>query len=231
MTHFSTQMDIEPDRWDTKANRTLGQNAEEKKVNAFLDELRSSVQRFYYDMQASGDRVFALALKNKLSATEEKPIGSTMELFDKFISEYAEIVAANNYGKEALLRYKVTKRRVLEFFGKELKAKDLPLEQITKRLLDCFYLWLRSEYKVGNNTAILFLHKFSTVYKMAWDNGWVNGNPFHQNGKAGGERSDRLLPPVVPIPRTSLKSMLERILNPSTALTDTSYGGTANFSE
>ena len=23
------------------------------------------------------------------------------------------------------------------------------------------------------------MHKFSTVYKMAWDNGWVSGNPFH----------------------------------------------------
>ena len=37
--------------------------------------------------------------------------------------------------------------------------------------------------------------------------------------------------PVVPIPRISLKSMLERILKPSTALMVTSYGGAANFSE
>ena len=34
-------------------------------------------------------------------------------------------------------------------------------------------------YKIGNNTAIHFMHKFSTVYKMAWDYGWVTGNPFH----------------------------------------------------
>lgn len=34
-------------------------------------------------------------------------------------------------------------------------------------------------YKIGNNTAIHFMHKFSTVYKMALDYGWVSGNPFH----------------------------------------------------
>lgn len=179
MAHFSTQQDIEPEFWNSKAGRTLGNTPEQKGINNVLTQIAASVQRFYYDMQSAGDSATALKLKNKVCATEEKPIKSTMELFDKFISEYAEIVEANNYGTEALLRYKVTKSRVQEFFEKELKAKDLPLDQITKRLLDRFYLWLRSEYKVGNNTAILFIHKFSTVYKMAWDNGWVSGNPFH----------------------------------------------------
>lgn len=180
MVHFSTQMDIEPDCWDGKANRTLGQTGEQRKINNFLDELRSSVQRFYYDMQASGQQVSALALKNKLCSTEEKPVKSTMELFDKFIAEYAVIVQNNGYGKEALVRYKICKNRVQEFLQSEIHADDIPLENINKRLLDRFYLWNRSTYKVCNNTAIHFMHKFSTVYKMAWDNGWVQGNPFHQ---------------------------------------------------
>ena len=102
-----------------------------------------------------------------------------MELFDKFIKEYAEIVESNGYGKEALIRYKICKNRVQEFIHDELGVKDLPLDNITKRLLDRFYIWNRSTYKIGNNTAIHFMHKFSTVYKMAWDNGWVSGNPFH----------------------------------------------------
>lgn len=33
-------------------------------------------------------------------------------------------------------------------------------------LFDKFYLWNRKTYKIGNNTAIHFMHKFSTVYKM-----------------------------------------------------------------
>ncbi len=57
-------------------------------------------------------------------------------------------------------------------------ADDIPVESINKRLLDKFYLWNRTVYKIGNNTAIHFMHKFSTVYKMALDYGWVSGNPF-----------------------------------------------------
>jgi len=36
-----------------------------------------------------------------------------MQLFDKFITEYAELVEAKGYGKEALLHYKICKNRGL----------------------------------------------------------------------------------------------------------------------
>ena len=179
MAHFSTQQEIEPDRWDSRGNRTLGQTNDEKTINAFLDEIKASLSRHYYDLQASGESISALKLKNKLCSTDEKPIKSTMDLFDKFITEYAELVKARGYGKEALIRYKICKNRVQEFLKDEMHANDISIDAINKRLLDKFYLWNRKTYKIGNNTAIHFMHKFSTVYKMAWDYGWVTGNPFH----------------------------------------------------
>ena len=42
------------------------------------------------------------------------------------------------------------------------------------------YLWLRSERKLNNNTAVKFMHRFSSIHKMARDNGWVVGDPFKQ---------------------------------------------------
>lgn len=179
MAHFSTQQSVDPTRWDTKANRTYGLTQDDKTINAVLDEIKSSLFRHYYDMQATGESISALKLKNKLCSTEEKPIKSTMDLFDKFITEYAELVKARGYGKEALIRYKICKNRVQEFLKDEMHANDISIDAINKRLLDKFYLWNRKTYKIGNNTAIHFMHKFSTVYKMAWDYGWVTGNPFH----------------------------------------------------
>ena len=98
-----------------------------------LDEIKASLHRYYYDCQASGESVSALKLKNKLCSTEEKPIKSTMQLFDKFITEYAELVQTKGYGKEALIRYKICKNRVQEFLKKEMHADDIPVESINKR--------------------------------------------------------------------------------------------------
>ena len=60
------------------------------------------------------------------------------------------------------------------------KVNDLPLQDVNKRFLDKLYLWLRSERKLNNNTAVKFMHRFSSIHKMARDNGWVVGDPFKQ---------------------------------------------------
>ena len=59
MAHFSTQQEIEPDRWDAKGNRTLGLRSEERTINMILDEIEASLHRYYYDCQASGERAAA----------------------------------------------------------------------------------------------------------------------------------------------------------------------------
>ena len=103
-------------------------------------------------------------------------------LFDLFIDYYEKLVVTQDYGHESFFRYKVCKDRVMAFVNKEYKTSDLPLTDISKRFLDKLYLYLRSERKLNNNTAVKFMHRFSTVFKMARDNGWVNGDPFkHQH--------------------------------------------------
>ena len=66
----------------------------------------------------------------------------------------------------------------MHFISMNYKTSDLPLTSIDKRFLDKLYLYLRTERGLNNNTAVKFLHRFSSVYKMARDNGWVNGDPF-----------------------------------------------------
>ena len=100
------------------------------------------------------------------------------KLFDLFISDYEKLVLTQDYGKESFFRYKVCKDRVMHFIQKEYKTSDLPLTDINKRFLDKLYLYLRTERRLNNNTAVKFLHRFSSAYKMARDNGWVSGDPF-----------------------------------------------------
>lgn len=60
------------------------------------------------------------------------------------------------------------------------KVNDMPLQDINKQFLDKLYLWLRSDCQLCNNTAVKFLHRFSSIFRMARDNGWVTGDPFNQ---------------------------------------------------
>lgn len=177
MIHFSTKMYVLPERWDPKHYRTLGLTKDEKNINALLDELKSAVQRRYFDMQASSEVITASKIKQVLFSTDEKSI-TLMALFDKYISDYEKLVLTQDYGQESFFRYKICRSRVAEYIQKQYKVSDYPLADINRKFLDNLYLWLRSEHKLNNNTTVKFIHRFSSVFKMARDNGWVSGDPF-----------------------------------------------------
>ncbi len=178
MIHFSTTKSILPERWDSKNHRTLGRTSEEKTINQALEELKGAIHRHFFDLQSAGETISANKIKSLLFSIDEKKHISIGKLFDLFITDYEKLVLTQDYGKESFFRYKVCRDRVLSFIEKEYKTKDLPLNDINKRFLDKLYLYLRSETKVNNNTAVKFMHRFSSVFKMARDNGWVQGDPF-----------------------------------------------------
>ena len=67
MAHFSTQQEIEPDRWDAKGNRTLGLRSEERTINMILDEIKASLHRYYYGSKTPVLPAFVFAvLRNGL---------------------------------------------------------------------------------------------------------------------------------------------------------------------
>lgn len=178
MTHVSTKFQILPERWNVKEGKTLGHSREEKEINSHLETLHASIVRRYYDLQAAGKELSAHRLKMELTSTDEEKNISVNDLFERFINDYEKLVLTQDYGKESFCRYKVCRDRVQEFMKKEYKVHDMPLTAINKRFLDKLYLYLRTERKINNNTAVKFMHRFSSVYKMARDNGWIVGDPF-----------------------------------------------------
>ena len=180
MSTFSTQESIEPDRWDSKAQRTVGRTEAEKDINSHLDKLLTATQNSYYDLLATEMDVNADRLKMKATGTEDKVPHTFVELSNLYIKDYEELVRIQGSGKETLFRYKVCQSRVLDFMHDEYQVKDMPLDSIDKRFLDKFYLWLRTKHNNANNTAVKLMQKVATMFKMGRDNGWILKNPFAQ---------------------------------------------------
>lgn len=177
MIHFSTRQSILPERWLPLEYRTLGQTKEEKEINEKLEDFKSSIKRNYSDLVYRGEVVTAAKLKNELFSLDERSNG-VLELFDLFLKDYERMTLTEGYGKESFFRYRVTKDRVAEFLRDEYKCKDYAIADIDKSFLERLFVWLRTTKGNCNNTAVKFIHRFSSVYHLARDKGWVNKNPF-----------------------------------------------------
>lgn len=179
MVHFSTKLYIHPERWLPFEYRTIGKTNEEKSINETLFDLHSTIKRKYNEMIFRGETVTARKIKSSMLCLDDRSM-TLIDLCDQYISEYEKLVLSQDYGKESYFRYKVCRKRLQEFMLDVYKVNDIPLQDVNKRFLDKLYLWLRSTRGLSNNTAVKFMHRFSSIHKMARDNGWVTGDPFKQ---------------------------------------------------
>lgn len=179
MCHISTKIEILPERWLSKEYRTKGLTREEKQINNTLEDLKAAIKRRYNELLVGGCVITASKLKQSIMSLDESS-KSYLELCDMFIADYEKLSSSRGYGQESLFRYQLTRKRLAEFITSEYKVADIPLADINKRFLDRLYLWLCTEKKLANNTATKFIHRCSTIYKVAIDNGWVKANPFAQ---------------------------------------------------
>ncbi len=175
--HIATRQYVDPTHWDVVQGRTLGLTREEKQINEIIDELKAAIKTRYNELIFRGETISASKLKRSIMSLDEHSM-SLMELFDKYITDYEKLVLTQDYGQESFFRYKICRSRVAEYIQKQYKVSDYPLADINRKFLDNLYLWLRSEHRLNNNTTVKFLHRFSSVFKMARDNGWVSGDPF-----------------------------------------------------
>ena len=175
---FSTQQDIPADRWDSKYQRTFGETKLEKTINGYLDTIQASASRHFYDIQAEGKIVTAEMVRQRLLHNSDDNPKTLLQLFDWFMEDCEKIAQSHNITRETVVRYHLVKTRLEEFSEKTYKVKDMPLDRVDKRFVDNFYAYIRTEYKLNNNTAVRMMRKFSSVLKMGRDNGWLTHNPF-----------------------------------------------------
>jgi len=178
MSTFSPQLDIAPDRWDSHHQRTLGITKKEKEINAYIDQIQSSISRHYYDLQSEGKIITPEKLKQKLCCTEDAVPHSYIELCEMFMKDYEALSSTEHYANDTLYRHRRTVARLKVFIQQEYGVKDLPLDSINKAFLDKLYVWLRTDQNQCNNTTIKFMHRCSSMWRMGMEYGWVSHNPF-----------------------------------------------------
>ena len=177
MSHFATRIHVDPDRWQSKESRTLGQTREERKINEALDELRVLIRRRYDEMLRREEVITAGKIKNAITGLDEKAM-KLLDLCDQFIDDYKGLVKTNMFSKETLGRYELTRRRLAEFMSERYRIKDIPLADINPKFARDFNRWLRVTQQIGNNTSMKFIRRLKTIYRMAINNGWVQTDPF-----------------------------------------------------
>jgi site-specific recombinase XerD len=188
MAHFSTKFYVLPSRWMTREGRTIGSTREEKETNAMLDDFRALIRGRYNEIILRGEVVTADRVKQAVLNLDQRGV-RLLELFDEFNADYLKMVEKGTTYK-TYTRYLLTRNLLSEFIGEKYNRKEMAIAEISHKFISDFFVWLRNRDSNGYNYHMKFIQRFRTVFNVARNNGWVQGDPF-ANFKMRFEETDR----------------------------------------
>jgi len=109
-----------------------------------LDELKFSTQPFTID-----------ELVNKLKGKEERPM--LLIEYLKASNKEFKLRARVDITDATYEKYERSLRFVIDFLEEEFKVKNYPLAKIDGKFLEKYFQYLRTNKKIGNNTAVKYI--------------------------------------------------------------------------
>lgn len=174
-TRFNTKLHVQISKWNVKANKASGSNAESRNLNARLDDIKASLHRIYHDCQRF-DIVTPEKIKGEFLGLDES--GETiLRLFDKHNQDVRSLIGISK-SAATLQKYKVTRKHVANFIKKKYRVSDMAVKSINDMFIRDFEVYLLSHERVSHNTMGKFMQLFKRILILARNNGLISHDPF-----------------------------------------------------
>lgn len=172
---------INPKFWNNALSEVRNTHPEYNHYNTKLADIKSELTREFLMLTATSPQITLQELKRKYLRIEDKPISKTLcEAFDYHNIKIEQLVKAGKLSGETLLRYKITKNKIIDFMNETYNLNDKLLHDLKYSFVTDLEHYFLTSQKLHNNTTYKYIKNFKKVITMAVNNDWMVKNPFMQ---------------------------------------------------
>ncbi|MBI2722502.1 MAG: site-specific integrase [Bacteroidetes bacterium] len=178
---IATGYSINPKFWNNATGEIRSAHPEYLHYNTKLGDIKSEIKREFLLMTATQRTVTVQELKKKYLKVDDKPLYKTIcEAFDFHNIKVEQLVKAGKLSAETLLRYKITKNKIVDFMKVTYNVSDRSLNDLKYSFITDLEHYFLTNQKLHNNTTYKYIKNFKKIITMAVNNDWMGKNPFMQ---------------------------------------------------
>ena len=155
VSQFSSKLDVDPNQWDTNASKVKGNSFESKRLNATLDNIRTSINNHYRDIDSRDSFVTAEKLRNAFLGYETRQ-QTLNELFQKHNEDVHKLIGISK-SAATYQKYERTRRHLEAFMHDRYNVSDIALKEISHMFITDLENYLRVECGYNANTTAKFI--------------------------------------------------------------------------
>jgi len=173
---ITTKRHIEPDKWNSNAQKVNGNTEEIKALNAYLKTLEQEVYETQHQLLKDKQAVTTVGLKNKLLGIDERK-RYLVPIFEDHNSKVKALLG-DEFAPGTLERYKTSLKHTIDFLKWKYNVSDIEISEINHSFITEYEFYLRSVRKCNNNSAVKYIKNFGKIIRICLANGWLDKNPF-----------------------------------------------------
>jgi integrase len=180
-TEFSTQREIDPTKWNSKAGRAIATREETRQLNSFLETMQAQIYEAQRELLNKGKEVTIKSVRNKMHGIAKEIIDplkgkSLMPVYREHIKHVADLVG-KEYAKGTLKRFKASFTS-MEAFMKYKNKEDIKLRELSHQFITDYEFFLKTVRNVEHNTAMGIIKKLKKIVRISVAHNWIEKDPF-----------------------------------------------------
>jgi site-specific recombinase XerD len=180
-TEISTKHYIKETFWDPKKTKVRPNATNSHFLNANLEKTKHELHQLFLELIAKDFRVTPQTIKNHYLGINDKPKEKTIcDAFDYHNLKMADVVNIGKISEKTLMRYKITKNKVVAFMRLTYKKDDIFLFDVRLRFVTEFEHFLLTVQKIQTNTAHKYIKNLKKIMNMSVGLDWIPSNPLNQ---------------------------------------------------
>lgn len=167
---------IEELKWDSKLQRAKGRLESARTLNEYLDSIENKVKKEFNWLLENGKQITPDLLKDILNGNNKKEhsLIPVFELNNKLIEQEE----GDKYTRSTIDQYTTTLTRLKKFLNEQIGCEDIALSKLDILFIRNFDIFLRTNYKIDQNTLVKQLKQLKKVIHFAMSLGYIDKDPF-----------------------------------------------------
>lgn len=174
---WSVQRSCEESKWNKLTGRMAGSKEEAKKLNAYLDAIQASIYDVQREHAQRKERVTAEQVRTTIIYGSEEKAHTLLEVYQYHNEQFEKLVGIE-YSFRTLQKFRTCLRTVREFLRFKYHREDIPLSMLNHKFLTDYEFYLKTEWQLHHNSAMVCLKKLKKIIRLCIANDWLDKDPF-----------------------------------------------------
>ena len=177
ISQFSAKLSVPERLWEVRGGRAKGRSLEADRINRYLDDIRSQIDRHYRDIRDRESYVTAEKVKNAWLGFGDG-YQLLLQTFDDYLKEFSEKRVGKDRAVSTLENYTRARRYLAAFLQYEYKLEDIPFKELKRDFIEKYVVYLSTVRGMLPGSIITPVKKLKLMSYTAFRNGWIASDPF-----------------------------------------------------